>query len=215
MNPVKFISIEGPIGVGKTSLAQKMADRLGGDAILEQPESNPFLKSFYLDKKNSALATQLFFLFQRAQQLEAINSSDMFSTLKVSDFIVQKDKLFAELTLTSDEIKLYNKIYDSLEIIPPKPDLVIYLQAPPNVLLARINNRGADYEKKISLDYLDRLCKIYAQFFYHYDESPMLIVNASSIDPISREHHFEALLGEIEKIKFGRHFFNPSLESIA
>jgi deoxyguanosine kinase len=189
MNPLKFISIEGPIGVGKTSLAQKLADRLDGDAVLEQPESNPFLKSFYLDKKNCAL--------------------------KVSDFIVQKDKLFAELTLTSDEIKLYNKIYDSLEIIPPKPDLVIYLQAPPNILLARINNRGVDYEKKISLDYLDRLCKLYAQFFYHYNESPMLIVNAASIDPISREHHFEALLREIEKIEFGRHFFNPSLESIA
>jgi deoxyguanosine kinase len=215
MNPLKFISIEGPIGVGKTSLAQKLADRLDGDAVLEQPESNPFLKSFYLDKKNSALATQLFFLFQRAQQLEVINNSDMFSALKVSDFIVQKDKLFAELTLTNDEIKLYNKIYDSLEIIPPKPDLVIYLQAPPNILLARINNRGVDYEKKISLDYLDRLCKLYAQFFYHYNESPMLIVNAASIDPISREHHFEALLREIEKIEFGRHFFNPSLESIA
>jgi deoxyadenosine/deoxycytidine kinase len=215
MNSAKLISIEGPIGVGKTSLAQKLSDKLNAELILEQPDSNPFLKSFYSERKNSALPTQLFFLFQRAQQLESLNNFDMFSSLRISDFMVQKDKIFAELTLTDDEIGLYNKIHDSLQIKPPKPDLVIYLQAPPNVLLTRIANRGVEYEKNISLDYLDKLCKLYAEFFYHYDESPMLIVNASAIDPISREHHFDALLHEIEKIEYGRHFFNPSVESIA
>ena len=211
----KFICIEGPIGVGKTSLAQKIADVKDGEVIKELPEVNPFLKNFYQNKKNSALPAQLFFLFQRAQQVESIIEPDMFSKFKISDFMFQKDRIFAEHTLTADELALYDKVSHSLAVYPPKPDLMIYLQAPPNVLLARIANRGINFEQKISLDYLDRLCKLYANFFYNYNDSPLLIVNAASIDPISREKHFEALLQEIDQVKYGRHFFNPTIESIA
>jgi len=211
----KFICIEGPIGVGKTSLAQKIADVKDGEVIKELPEVNPFLKNFYQNKKNSALPAQLFFLFQRAQQVESIIEPDMFSKFKISDFMFQKDRIFAEHTLTADELALYDKVSRSLAVTPPKPDLMIYLQAPPNVLLARIANRGINFEQKISLDYLDHLCKLYAKFFYNYNDSPLLIVNAASIDPISREKHFEALLQEIDQVKYGRHFFNPTIESIA
>ncbi len=211
----RYIVIEGPIGVGKTSLAKRLAQSFASELILEQAEDNPFLERFYRNRKNAALPAQLFFLFQRARQIEQIRQSDMFSPVRIADFLLQKDRLFAELNLDPNELNLYQQVADSLELDPPTPDLVVYLQAPAHILMRRVATRGIAYEQLIDEPYLERLGEAYAKFFYHFDDAPLLIVNAASIDPIHRESDYQELLQTILRIKRGRHFFNPVSSSIA
>ena len=211
----RFIVVEGPIGVGKTSLAKRLAESFGSDLILEQPEENPFLERFYRNRRTAALPTQLFFLFQRVRQIEEIRQSDLFSPVRIADFLLEKDRLFAEVNLDPNELTLYQQVYDTLNPDPPSPDLVIYLQAPPDVLMRRVAGRGLAYEKSIEADYLERLGEAYARFFYEYDAAPLLIVNAAAIDPIHRELDYRELLRAIHRTRHGRHFFNPAIETIA
>lgn len=214
-SPPRYIVVEGPIGVGKTSLAKRLAESFNSDLILEQPGENPFLERFYHNRRTAALPTQLFFLFQRARQIEAIRQSDLFSPVRIADFLLEKDRLFAELNLDANELTLYEQVYETLNLDPPSPDLVVYLQAPPDVLMRRVAGRGLAYERSIDARYLERLGDAYARFFYEYDSSPLLIVNAAAIDPIHRESDYEELLRAIHRIKRGRHFFNPAIETIA
>jgi deoxyadenosine/deoxycytidine kinase len=211
----RYIVVEGPIGVGKTSLAKRLAESFHSDLILEQPEENPFLERFYHNHRTAALPTQLFFLFQRARQIESIRQSDLFSPVRIADFLLEKDRLFAELNLDPNELTLYEQVYETLNLDPPSPDLVVYLQAPPDVLMRRVAGRGLAYERSIDARYLERLGEAYARFFYEYDAAPLLIVNAAVIDPIHREADYEELLRAIHRIKGGRHFFNPAIETIA
>jgi deoxyguanosine kinase len=182
--------------------------------ILEQAEENPFLERFYRNRRQSALPTQLFFLFQRARQIEQIRQSDMFSPVRIADFLLQKDRLFAEINLDPHELGLYQQVADTLELDPPTPDLVVYLQAPAQVLLKRVATRGIPYEQLIEPEYLERLGDAYARFFYDFDAAPLLIVNAASIDPIHRESDYQELLQTILRVKHGRHFFNPAGASL-
>jgi len=208
-NPPRYIVVEGPIGVGKTSLARKLAMTFNYDMLLEQAQDNPFIARFYQSPRQYALQTQLFFLFQRAEQMRQLAQNDMFSPLRVSDFLLQKDRLFAELNLDQDEFALYDKVYQHLSLQAPTPDLVIYLQAPSDVLLQRIHQRGLEHERPISASYLDRLNEAYARFFHFYDEAPLLIVNATDIDPVHREADYAQLLNRALDIRSGRHYFNP------
>jgi deoxyadenosine/deoxycytidine kinase len=206
----RYIVVEGPIGVGKTSLAKRLAKSFGSELILEQAEENPFLEQFYRNRRQAALPTQLYFLFQRARQIEHIRQRDMFSPVRVADFLLQKDRLFAELNLDPHELGLYLQVAGTLELDPPTPDLVIYLQAPAAVLLKRVAARGIAYEQLIEAEYLERLGDAYARFFYDFDVAPLLIVNAAAIDPIHRESDYQELLQTILRVKHGRHFFNPA-----
>ena len=211
----RYIVIEGPIGVGKTTLAKRLAKSFASELILEQAEENPFLERFYRSGRQSALPTQLFFLFQRARQIEQIRQSDMFSPVRIADFLLQKDRLFAEINLDAHELGLYLQVADTLELDPPTPDLVVYLQAPAPVLLKRVAARGIPYEQLIEPEYLERLGEAYARFFYDFDAAPLLIVNAASIDPIHRESDYQELLQTILRVKHGRHFFNPAGTQLA
>ncbi|MDF1779870.1 MAG: deoxynucleoside kinase [Alcanivoracaceae bacterium] len=204
-----FIAVEGAIGVGKTTLARKLADTFNYETLLEQAEENPFLTRFYQDPKRYALQTQLFFLFQRAQQLRDIKQDNLFENVRVSDFLIDKDKLFAEVTLDEDEYKLYANVYEHMTLDAPRPDLVIYLQAPSNVLLQRIQRRGVASEQDINAEYLDRLNDAYARFFHFYDAAPLLIVNASDIDLANRDEDYQQLIDYALDIRSGRHYFNP------
>ncbi|MDH5600263.1 MAG: deoxynucleoside kinase [Gammaproteobacteria bacterium] len=208
-NKPGFIVVEGPVGVGKTTLAKRLAESFNTDLLLEGADENPFLNKFYENRKNVAFQTQLFFLFQRAQQMQDLRQADMFRPVHVADFIMEKDRLFAELTLDEDEFKLYEQVYQHLTIDAPVPDLVIYLQAPVDVLRKRISLRGRDYERSMDSSYLNRLNESYARFFYNYNESPLLIVNAEEIDLVNNENDYSLLLEQIKKIKSGRHYFNP------
>jgi deoxyguanosine kinase len=206
----RFIVVEGPIGVGKTSLAKRLAESLAGELILEHAEENPFLERFYKNRRNAALPAQLFFLLQRARQLEQLRERDMFSPVRIADFLLQKDALFAGLNLDPNELGLYKQVAESLELDPPTPDLVVYLQAPAPVLMRRVAMRGIAYEQLIDQEYLERLGDAYARFFYDFDDAPLLIVNAASIDPIHRESDYLELLQTILRVRHGRHFFNPA-----
>lgn len=206
--------VEGPIGVGKTSLAKRLAESFGTELLLETADSNPFLEQFYRKPKQVALATQLFFLLQRAQQLSEMRQGDMFRPVQVADFLMEKDRLFAELTLSSDELKLYDQIYSHLTLDAPRPDLVIYLQAPVEVLLDRIGRRGIPHEQLIEASYLQRLVDAYTRFFYDYAASPLLIVNAADINFVENEADYQQLLDQIHKVRSGRHYFNPVAMSL-
>ncbi len=206
----RYIVVEGPIGVGKTSLVKKLADSLGHELLLEMAEENPFLAQFYQKPRQYALSTQLSFLMQRAQQVQNFRQIDLFQKSHITDFMIDKDRLFAELTLDSDELKLYLQIFDHLTIDAPRPDLVIYLQAPVDVLRERIAKRGIDYEQQIKDEYLLQLSESYTRFFYDYDDSALLTVNTQSIDLINNPEDYRALLAEIEQIQAGRHYFNQS-----
>ena len=204
-----FVIVEGPIGVGKTTLARRLADSFGSDLLLEGANENPFLEKFYENPAAAALPTQLYFLLQRARQLKDMKQADLFNPVRVADYLIDKDRLFAELTLDSDELDLYEQVYSSLTLDVPQPDLVVYLQAPVEVLLNRIEKRGIAHEQIIEAAYLERLCESYIRFFYLYNSAPLLIVNAADIDFASNEKDYQLLLERIINNKSGRHYFNP------
>ncbi|HMA88998.1 MAG TPA: deoxynucleoside kinase [Burkholderiales bacterium] len=204
----RYIVVEGPIGAGKTTLAKRLAARLGSDLLLEQPGANPFLARFYQDMPRYALPTQLFFLFQRAKQIEPLAQPDMFSRATVSDFLLDKDPLFARITLTGDELSLYDRIYEALRPHAPTPDLVVYLQAQPDTLIERVRRRAEQFERGISEEYLALLAEGYARFFYHYTAAPLLIVNSETLNFVERDTDFELLIERLRAMKSRREYFN-------
>jgi len=204
-----YIVVEGPIGVGKTSLARRLAESFGSDLVLEGSDENAFLERFYEDPRAGALPAQLFFLFQRARQMEAMRQADMFQPVRVADFMMEKDRLFAELTLDAEELKLYRQVYEHVTVDAPVPDLVIYLQAPEDILLKRIARRGIRYEQRIDVQYLRRLSEAYARLFLDYEAAPLLIVNATNINLVDNDEDYAALLEQISLTRKGRQYFNP------
>jgi deoxyadenosine/deoxycytidine kinase len=204
----RYIVVEGPIGCGKTSLAKLLARRLNAATLLEQPEANPFLPQFYRDMRRHALATQLFFLFQRVQQLEGLRQPDLFGKPTVADFALQKDPLFARLTLDDNEFGLYSRIYEHVKPQAPVPDLVVYLQASVETLLERVRRRGVKSEAAIPEDYLRALSDSYTRYFYNYDESALLIVNSERLNFVDVPDHFDLLVERVKTIRGGREFFN-------
>lgn len=208
-SPYRHVVIEGPIGVGKTSLARRLAEVSGADLVLESAEDNPFLERFYRSPRTGAFPAQLFFLFQRARQMQQLRQSDLFAPVRIADFMLEKDRLFARVTLDDEEYALYEQVYERLTIDAPVPDLVVYLQAPVEVLQDRIARRGIRYEQGMERDYLARLVDAYTRFFHLYDATPLLIVNASDVDFIGNDDHFAQLRAEISRPRRGRHYFNP------
>jgi len=206
----RFVVVEGPIGVGKTSLARRLAQSFGSELILEQSEENPFLERFYRNPRAAAFPTQLYFLFQRTRQLQQFRQHDLFDPVRVADYLLDKDRLFARVTLDDEEYALYEQVFARLAIDAPTPDLVVYLQAPVDVLMERIARRGIHYEKLIERAYLERVAEAYARFFLHYEAAPLLIVNTAGIDPIGNEADYELLIREIRKLRRGRQYFNPA-----
>lgn len=205
----RFIAVEGPIGVGKTSLARRLCASLSAQGVLEDATHNPFLERFYRNPRAGALPAQLYFLLQRAQQLTSLKQADLFAPVRVADYLLEKDRLFARVTLDEAEYALYEQLYTRLDIQVPKPDLVVYLQAPVDVLLERIARRGVAYEQYIDRGYLERLNEAYARFFHEFDTAPLLIVNAASIDPVSNQRDYDELLAAIRRMSRGRLYYNP------
>ena len=206
----RHIVVEGPIGCGKTSLAQRLAERLNARVILEDAKANPFLPLFYRDMRRYALPAQLFFLFQRVQQLEDVRQPDLFGKPIVTDFTLAKDPLFARLTLDDAEYALYNKIYEHVKPQAPVPDLVIYLQASIETLIHRVRKRGNSFEAGIGEDYLRRLSDAYTRYFHNYADSPMLIVNSERLNFVDNREHFDMLVERMTAMRGGREFFNKA-----
>ncbi len=204
--------VEGPIGVGKSRLARQLAERLDAEVLLEQSTANPFLERFYVNPREAALATQLHFMLERAEEIGRIRQSDLFAPRYVSDFLFAKDRLFASLNLDEAELALYERIWSVMAPQVSPPDLVIYLQAPVDVLQARLRRYGGAVESRLEEAYLERLANAYIDFFHDYDESPVLIVNSTGLDPLSSEKHLELLIEEMRQIGQGRHYFNPLSE---
>jgi len=204
----RHVVVEGPIGAGKTSLARRLAERSGAKLMLEQPEDNPFLARFYRDSARYALPTQMFFLFQRVQQLSELKQLDLFQSAVVSDFLLEKDRLFARLTLADDELRLYEQMHDQMKPGAAVPDLVIYLQASPETLVERVARRGNPIESGISETYLRALADSYTRFFHEYDAAPVLIVNAEHLNPVDRDEDFGLLLDRIARLRGRREYFN-------
>ncbi len=208
--PPAYIAIEGPIGVGKTTLARRLAALFNYQMLLEDAHENPFLNRFYENRREAALATQLFFLFQRTQKIQDLRQQDIFEPVRVADFLIEKDPLFARINLDPDEYQLYEKVYRQLTIDAPKPDLVIYLQASPDRLLERIERRGIASEQNIDRVYLEELNEVYSDFFLYYDAAPLLIVNANEIDLARGDRDFLQFVDYLLDIRNGRHYFNPT-----
>jgi deoxyadenosine/deoxycytidine kinase len=205
----RYIVVEGPIGVGKTSLSNLLAERLGGRRILEVVEENPFLSSFYTDRQKFAFQTQIFFLLSRFRQQQDLFQQDLFSAMTVSDYLFAKDRIFAHLNLDAHELALYERVFEALSPRVAKPDLVIYLQARLDVLLHRIKKRGREFERKFDAQYLEGLVHAYNDFFTHYTDTPMLVVNTSDIDFVHNEADREDLLAAIRQAKPGTHHYFP------
>lgn len=204
-----YIAVEGPIGIGKTTLATRLAETFNYETLLEDADENPFLERFYQDKRTNALPTQLFFLFQRMRKLQDLMQGELFQQVRVSDFLIEKDPLFARITLDDDEYRLYQAVYDKIIEELPKPDLVIYLQAPTDTLYQRVQNRGNPMERNIELAYLQQLNDAYTKFFYHYDDTPLLIVNTGEINLAQGDDDYHSLVKYILGGFTGRHYYNP------
>ncbi len=204
----RYIVVEGPIGAGKTSLTYRLAEFLNAETLLENASDNPFLPRFYQEPKRYALPTQLHFLFERSRQLRELNQGDLFSNCTVSDFLIDKDMLFARLNLDDDEFELYQKVYADLALQAPTPDLVIYLQAPIDALQDRVKRRGVEFERGMDADYLQRLANSYSEFFHRYEAAPLLIINTSTLNFADSEADFELLLERIDKMRGPREFFS-------
>lgn len=211
-NKFPYIVVEGPIGSGKTTLAKMLADKFPVDYLSEKAESNPFLPRFYQDAQRYGLPTQLFFLFQRANQIKDISQRDMFAKPIIADFFLEKDPIFARLNLDDEEYALYHQIYQHLQLKAPKPDLVIYLQTPVEALAERVEARNVSYEQDIPREYLERLANAYSEFFHNYDASPVLIVNNEKLNILKNDSSLDLLLNRIMQIKGQREFFNPNFE---
>ena len=209
LDKAKYIVVEGPIGAGKTSLARRLAQRLDAETLLEQPELNPFLGRFYQNMERWALPTQLSFLFQRLDQLAAYAPAWEQGTRIVSDFIIDKDPLFASLNLPEDQFQLYLRMHEAIRPARvPQPDLVIYLQAKPETLIGRVHQRGLDAERRITESYLERVAERYARFFYEYDAAPLFIVDAEFLNPVDQDDDFELLLERLRNMRSFREIFN-------
>ena len=206
----RYVVVEGPIGSGKSTLARLLSERYNADLIMEDPNANPFLPLFYRDMKRHALATQMFFLFQRVNQLSAIKQPDLFERKTIADYMLAKDRLFAKLTLDDNEFSLYSQLYNHLRPQAPTPDLVIYLQASVEHLMERIHRRGRSMEKSISEDYMMRLSETYTRHFYDYAESPLLIVNSDRFNFAENRAHFELLVTRVESLRGMREYFNAA-----
>ncbi|HEV8340740.1 MAG TPA: deoxynucleoside kinase [Candidatus Binatia bacterium] len=209
MNNKKYIVVEGPIGVGKTSLAKMIAAEFQARSLFEKVEDNPFLPKFYEDPETYAFQNQIFFLLSRYQQQRELSQQDLFSQNSVADYLFAKDKIFATLTLSNEELTLYQQLYQLLDPRIPKPDLVIYLQARPEVLYKRIKKRDKSYEKGVTLEYLKEVAQAYNQFFFHYDETPLLVVNTSEIDFVSSSKDLADLIKEINNMGSGTQHYIP------
>ena len=204
-----YIAVEGPMAVGKTTLTKRLAETFNYETLLETSDENPFLERFYLNRRQAALPAQLFFLFERARKIQELRQADMFRPIRVADFIIEKDRLFAEINLDADELKLYENIYAHLTLDAPTPDLVIYLQTPADILLERVQHRGVKAEQNIEKDYLCQLIDAYTRFFHDYSAAPLLIVNAAEIDLAQSDEDFEDLVKFLLSVKSGRHYYNP------
>lgn len=197
MNRLKYIVVEGPIGVGKSSLTRILAEDFGARALLDEPDANPFLPAFYENPEQFAFQTQLYFLLSRYQQQKKLQQQDLFDQKVVCDYLFAKDLLFAQLNLTEEEYQLYLQIYRLLDQKMPKPDAVIFLQANTDVLLKRIKKRDKDYESGIDTDYVERVSQLYSQFFFQYNDCPLLVVNVSDSDFIKEKRDYDMLKDEL------------------
>lgn len=204
-----MIAVEGPIGVGKTTLVQQLAKKLNARTVLEEIEANPFVREFYFDPKRTAFQTQMFFLLSRYQQQLDLKQEELFSRRTICDYIFDKDRIFAYLTLNTAELALYDRIYGLLNPRVPLPDLVVYLQARPQVLLDRIRSRNRDWERPITLEYLERVSTAYNDYFFRYDKTPLLVINTSEIDIVEREAHLDDVISAVRRMRKGVQHYNP------
>lgn len=205
----RYVVVEGPIGVGKTTLTRLLLDRTGGRGLFEIVEENPFLRSFYADRDKYAFQTQLFFLLSRFKQQQSLFQDDLFNQVLVSDYLFAKDRIFATLTLGEDELSLYERVFDELRPRVRKPDLVIYLRARMDVLMARIRKRGREFERKFDVGYLEELCRLYNEFFFHYDETPLLVVDTSELDVTTSDDDLEQILSAMRRARAGTTHLQP------
>lgn len=209
MKGARYIVVEGPLGVGKTTLARLLAEEFEARAVLEQVEENPFLRKFYEDPGTYAFQTQLFFLLSRYRQQRALAQQDLFNQHTVSDYLFAKDQIFAQATLEPDELVLYRQLFNLLDSRLPKPDLVVYLQARGDVLMERLRKRDRDYERRIAPEYVERIAEAYRHFFFYYEETPLLVVNSSDVDFVARPEDLADLVREIRNMGHGVQHYIP------
>lgn len=209
MGDHRYIVVEGPIGVGKSSLTTILAERFHARRVMEVVEENPFLSSFYGDRAKFAFQTQMFFLLSRFKQQQELFQQDLFTSVTVSDYLFAKDRIFAHLTLDPNELALYERVFEALSPRVTSPDLVIYLQARNEVLMGRIRKRGREFERRFDPAYLEDLCRRYNDFFFHYQDTPLLVVNTSDIDFVNNAEDLENLINVVRQTKKGTHHYLP------